>query len=69
MVEVASTTCADIIEEVYKLRNYINEIMAYCKEWRRERDSNPRRPCSLNGFQVVKGGIAKLDKDNNINIL
>ena len=20
--------------------------------WRRERDSNPRRPCSLNGFQV-----------------
>ena len=31
-------------------------------------DSNPRRPCSLNGFQVSMVGIIKINKDNNINI-
>ena len=37
--------------------------------WPRERDSKPRRPFSLNGFQVSNVGIIKINKDNNINIL
>jgi len=37
--------------------------------WRRERDSNPRRRCRLNGFQVSNVGIIKINKDNKISIL
>ena len=40
----------EIIEGAIPMREICIAVIAVI--WRRERDSNPRRPCSLNGFQV-----------------